>query len=864
MKKRILLIWLAMVLTLATAGIAPAAQTGKTKEGKNTEDKDAKPATPEKGSISGVVQDVKGRPLSDAEVVFIQVEGWEHKGTQMSSAKTGGDGKFAFDLPTTGSMTGYRFYLVMASKAGCAWGSHRIESIAKTIESGPVNLMLGEPKPLAGQVVNRKGEPVSGALVYPQAENQGETLASRLQMIIVFPGMEQFAAKTDAAGRFRFEQLTAGWKAGVLVRHPDYANLSVFSYNNDAAFDVGKEDVRLELAAPGKIQGRLTDSVTSGPVAGVTLIAQARPSLDPLGSKATTDADGRYEIKNLPPGDYSIAPSSSALAGIVQSLSGVKLEEGQVLSGINLTMKPGILVRGRVTDEKTQKGLPDVSVNAYQQGTAGGNAPAWQGAAQTDAEGGFKIIAPEGTVMLNALALEYRSTSQRDQTLTLKQGETPGEVVIALQSNPALRISGVVLDLAGKPVAGAIIRAGFNRDRGDGRTDDAGKFDLHITRNTYPGMTEDLTIYALAPDKNLAAMVPIESDKEEIVLKIQLKTGGVIIGRVLDEEKKPLAKAKVQLQRVITHGNSRTIMLFGEPAAVDAEGRFRIYGLCEGADYWLNITAKGYGSERIEEVKGAAGQTMDRGDITLPRADVYVDVSVVDTFGNPVEGVNLYAQGEKQPEFRDRSATGKDGKLRLGPFVPGSVIISARKQGYSYAQTDLTLTNGKNEQLTIEMVDEKGASTRLSTGTAAPKLEGVDWLVGKGDLAGKDGLEALKGKPVALVFFAPGNRSSMAALNRLQALQKEIGENKLAVVAVCDASVTSDELKKLWSDKGFAFDLGRVADGDRQGWTGPAFRAYEVRALPGIILISPEGRIHQRDVSISDLEKAVRSLVGAK
>jgi len=237
---------------------------------------------------------------------------------------------------------------------------------------------------------------------------------------------------------------------------------------------------------------------------------------------------------------------------------------------------------------------------------------------------------------------------------------------------------------------------------------------------------------------------------------------------------------------------------------------------------------------------------------------VYVDVSVVDTFGNPVEGAGIYTYGEKQPERNNSIPTDKSGKVRVGPFVPGSLYINADKQGYSGTNSNLTLTKGKGEQVTLEMADEKGASTRLTPGTAAPKLEGVEWLQGKGDLA------AVKGKAVALVFFAPGNRSSMAALNKLKDLQKEVGEGKLAVMAVSDASATAEELKKLWSDKGFPFALGRVADGDRQGWTSPAFRAYEVRALPGIILINPESRIHQRDVSISDLEKAVRSLVGGK
>ena len=246
---------------------------------------------------------------------------------------------------------------------------------------------------------------------------------------------------------------------------------------------------------------------------------------------------------------------------------------------------------------------------------------------------------------------------------------------------------------------------------------------------------------------------------------------------------------------------------------------------------------------------------------------MYVDVSVVDTFGNPVEGAGIYAYGEKQPERNNSVPADKSGKLRLGPFVPGNLYVNANKQGYSGTNSNLTLTKGKGEQVTLEMADEKGASTRLPAGARAPKLEGIEWLAGKGDLAGKDGLAALKGKPVALVFFAPGNRSSMAALNKLNGLQKvlkELGAVKLAVVAVCDASATPEELKKLWKEKGFDFALGRVADGERQGWTSPAFRAYEVRALPGIILINPESRIHQRDVSISDLEKAVRSLVGGK
>jgi len=622
MKKRILLIWLTMVLTLAAAGITPAAQTEKAKEGKNSESKDAKAATVERKSISGVVKDAKDQPLGGAEVVFIRIEALEFTGVQMNSAKTGADGKFTFDIPA-GGMDPYHF--VIASKPGHAWGGCMVDGETDT-EGKPIDLALGEPKPLAGQVVNHKGEPVSGALVCPLVLTK-QANADRMDMIFIWPGMEEFTAKTDAAGRFRFEQLPAGGKARVAVRHPDYANLVLPLGSETPGFDVGKEDVRVELTAAGTIQGRLVDAVTSRPVEGVTLEGVRNQESElPFVNVATTGADGRYEFRNLRPGDYTIdlppLPPSSTFNGVVQRRSGVKLQEGQVLRGIDLLRKPGILVKGRVIEEKSGKGLPNATVQAYMTVSAfrpgrGGDIPAWHVSTDTDRDGHFKITAPEGSVTLQAVSSGYRAGSQPAQSLNLKSDETPAEVVIALKGNPALRISGVVLDPAGKPVAGVIVRPGFGNLRSGVRTGDDGKFEFKSTPHPYGG--ENLAIYALAPEKDLAAMVPVDRDKEEIVLKIQMKACAIVTGRVLDEGKKPLIKAKVQLQRMTRIGNGGAMTgTFGEPVLVDTEGRFRISELWrDGVEYSLNVSCEGYGAKQIQDIKGGAGQTIDCGDITL-------------------------------------------------------------------------------------------------------------------------------------------------------------------------------------------------------------------------------------------------------
>jgi hypothetical protein len=80
------------------------------------------------------------------------------------------------------------------------------------------------------------------------------------------------------------------------------------------------------------------------------------------------------------------------------------------------------------------------------------------------------------------------------QSIVVAAGETIGNVVFTIQSSPAFRVSGVVIDTAGNPVAGAMVMlirdprsgGGFFGPGGSARTAQDGSFVMNdVTPGSY-------------------------------------------------------------------------------------------------------------------------------------------------------------------------------------------------------------------------------------------------------------------------------------------------------------------------------------------------------------------------------------------
>jgi protocatechuate 3,4-dioxygenase beta subunit len=251
----------------------------------------------------------------------------------------------------------------------------------------------------------------------------------------------------------------------------------------------------------GRVAGRVTADGTSAPVAGahVTLMPMAPGRAAPMGMppQATTDQDGRFTFDRLAPGTYRVDVQKVGYASInqptPQSAVSVMVATGQT-TPLEVRLKKGAVITGRIVDASGEP-MAELSVVAMRR-VAFGNAPSRlipaAGGAQTNdigefrlsglAAGDYYVVAmPRGTSPFGGPGAPLSSGGARatiaatffpgttDQAsahpIAVSAGAEVGNISFAMLSVPAFRVSGVVVDENGNPVAGARVML-----MGDGRS----------------------------------------------------------------------------------------------------------------------------------------------------------------------------------------------------------------------------------------------------------------------------------------------------------------------------------------------------------------------------------------------------------
>ena len=129
--------------------------------------------------------------------------------------------------------------------------------------------------------------------------------------------------------------------------------------------------------APATIAGRVTLDGAGAQGAHVMLKPYDRYGVLKIGLaveqgpalSAVTDAEGRYRITDVPPGDYQISVFAPAYAVEGEKIPlmpgrGYRLVEGDILEGIDFALTRGAVITGKVTDEKARPVIA-APVNAY-------------------------------------------------------------------------------------------------------------------------------------------------------------------------------------------------------------------------------------------------------------------------------------------------------------------------------------------------------------------------------------------------------------------------------------------------------------------------------------------------------------------
>ena len=250
-----------------------------------------------------------------------------------------------------------------------------------------------------------------------------------------------------------------------------------------------------------RLRGRITAVDTGGPVRR----AQVRVSGPDIGSKtAVTDAEGRYEFRDLPGGRFNVAATKSGFVSVqygqlrpFESGKAIDLVDGQVMDKADIAMPRGGVISGRIVDEFGEP-IADAFVNAMRSAWAGGRRrlQASGRTATTNDLGQFRIygLSPgeyyvsatfrggEAMGMEFAMAMSggaagagpigsnpssgYAPTyfpgtpnGAEAQKIAVAAGQEAQNTDFALLPVKLVKITGTVISSEGKPVEGSMINA---------------------------------------------------------------------------------------------------------------------------------------------------------------------------------------------------------------------------------------------------------------------------------------------------------------------------------------------------------------------------------------------------------------------
>ncbi len=241
---------------------------------------------------------------------------------------------------------------------------------------------------------------------------------------------------------------------------------------------LGASQLPQPVTPMGQVSGQVIEDGTNALVAGarVFVILEERfaPADPPPAS--VTDEDGRYHFDALPAGRYRIAAQKTGFAPPMEpsTMAMFELSAGQVLDGLTVSLQRGGVITGRVLDQ-FGKPLVDVGVTALLKrlhlndrpaGLSSSGAPLLMpsGQDQTNDLGEFRILGlPPGEYVIAASPRSdftfFPGTPDVSaaQPVSVLSGETVSALTIQLVAVPAFRVSGVVVDGVGAPVAGVTV-----------------------------------------------------------------------------------------------------------------------------------------------------------------------------------------------------------------------------------------------------------------------------------------------------------------------------------------------------------------------------------------------------------------------
>ena len=448
---------------------------------------------------------------------------------------------------------------------------------------------------------------------------------------------ESFPAsvESNASGEFRI-LLPVETPAGLLVEHPDYDPKRIFNASDGgpitaAAMRGRTLEIFLGTGFPKlTFRGRVVDAETREPLAGVPVVA----GFDPIGGATElnlkqamggfareTDADGRFEIPDLPVADVHVLAQALVDGKTYQLKETFRFDDGVEhvfeVEGRSVQLNIPLIVAGTVKDRVTGEPIQNAAVSA------GG----WK-TERTDVNGRFIMKLETGkSWQLVASHAEYHQGPPQPFS-----SPSPKTVESEFLLDPITTgtILGTAINAAtGEPIANAVIEIAGQKVRTDSQGRfraeeiEAGEVLVSGAQSGYRADSETLLVEAL--------------QTAEATLELEPITTGTIRGSVVDETSgRGLEGATVQAAggSTTTDSDGRFVLEDVEagPVSVNASMSLYVTGSSEvllealaTEETEVRLTPITWGTVRGRVVDASTQQTLANATVSLGAVEVLTD-----------------------------------------------------------------------------------------------------------------------------------------------------------------------------------------------------------------------------------------------
>ncbi len=589
---------------------------------------------------------------------------------KIAAESTDDKGAFEFNKIPTGQ------YILQIEKEGFAVkqvGSYKI----KIAEIFHVEIELSKGLEIWGVVTNENEEKVANAMV----------MAIKIMPDQVF----YQPVNTNDEGEYKISGLSKG-RFFFEIQHADYANLK------EMAEVSGSQQKDFVLKIGGGIRGIVTNP-EGAPAESFSV--KAYEYGDPMTSftsklstmsKSFKNPDGKYEISNLKPGNYTLEVYSNKYARAL--VSKIVVEKGK-FTEVNVKLEEGATLRGKVLEKDTENPVPGarVSLASYVQVKMRNNefemknptmtSDSAEFATVTDKDGNFQITGlPRKSREVRVTHSDYPQIKEEINFAATKDVEK----VFYLETQSA-RIHGFVKDARGEACIGYTVQMSTRMNFMGGppqlsaKTNDEG---YYVIENIIPGNYMIFVSQKMFSFQEISSISLKSGDDLEVNFGID---GGVIVSGDVTLKETKLKDAMVVFTPKDPKGQIRT-------GTANENGHYEIGGISPGKYSVLVISMAGFGiptsskfSTNVPDVKEFVF------DIDFPLSSLKGKVFDAET-REPLRSVQVFLEDvesnrdaqnftELLAMFSGTGNTNREGEFEIKNLAPVKYHIRFTKNGYA-------------------------------------------------------------------------------------------------------------------------------------------------------------------------------------